>query len=98
MNPAAQYPAGIEHLTDLDLYRMLEKGELSPSLWYRRSTLLALTELAARARGRHDPLSRWRLKKFRTALDAMEGNDEIEVTGEVLCETVMLAITFLASR
>lgn len=39
-----------------------------------------------------DPLSRWRLKRFRAVLEAMEGNDEVEVTGETFCETVMLAL------
>jgi hypothetical protein len=52
----------------------------------------------AQARGSLNPLSRWRLKTFRAELDRMEGNDEIEVTGETFCETVMLALTYLASR
>lgn len=70
---------------------MLERSELSVCAWHRRHTLLALCDLAAKAKGVHDPLSRWRLRQFRAALEAMEGNDEIEVTGETLCETVMLA-------
>ena len=98
MKPVLKYPAGIEHLTDADLYRMLERGELSASVSYRRNTLIAVTELAAQAKGSHNPLSRWRLKTFRAELDRMEGNDEIEVTGEMLCEIVMLALTFLGSR
>jgi hypothetical protein len=92
------YPAGIEPLTDAEMVSMLEQGELSASVFYRRNTLIALTELAARAKGSHDPLSRWRLKTFRAALDATEGNDEVEVTGETLCETVMLALTYVARR
>jgi len=78
-------------LTQRDLYAMLEKGELSVSLFYRRYTLLAMCELAAKSKG-HDPLSRWRLKRFRAVLEEMEGNDEVEVTGETFCETVMLAL------
>jgi hypothetical protein len=98
MKAGRAYPAGIERLTGRDLDSMLERGELSASVWYRRNTLIALTELAAQAKRSHDPMSRWRLKKFRAALDAMEGNDEIEVSGEILCETVVLAMTRIASR
>jgi hypothetical protein len=74
---------------------MLERGELSVAVYHRRRILLAVAELAAKSKG-HTPMSRWRLKKFCAALDAMEGNDEIEVTGETLCETVMLAMDALA--
>jgi len=58
---------------------------------------IALTKLAAQAKGSHDPLSRWRLKTFRAALDAVEQNDEVEVTGEILCETVLHALAGLAN-
>src|SRR5690348_8024264 len=92
------YPAGIERLTEGELHSMLEKGELSSSVWCRRNTLLALTELAARAKRSHDPMSRWRLKTLRAALDEMEGNDEVEVAGEALCETVMLALAWFGPR
>ncbi len=95
MKAVRYYPAGIEHLTTNDLYNMLESGELSTSLYYRRQTLIAVAELAALAKGTHDPLSRWRVKKFHADLETMEGNDEVEVTGETLCETVMLALTYL---
>jgi hypothetical protein len=70
---------------------MYEHGALSVSVCYRCHTLLALCDLAAKAKGVHDPLSRWRLKRFRAALESMEGNDEIEVTGDIICEIVMLA-------
>ena len=73
------------------LVAMLERGELSPALYYRRSTLLAIAEQARTSKS-HTPLTRARLKRFRAALDAMEGDDEVEVTGEALCEVVMLAI------
>ena len=82
----------LPQLTQREVFAMLEKGELSVSLFYRRHTLLALCELAAKAKGRQDPMSRWRLKRFRAELEAMEGNDEVEITGETFCETVMLAL------
>ncbi len=81
----------LSQLTRREVFAMLEIGELSVSLFYRRQTLLALCELAAKSKA-HDPLSRWRLKTFRAVLEAMEGNDEVEVTGEAFCETVMLAL------
>ena len=74
---------------------MLESGALSASVWCRRQTLLAACDLAVKAKGTHDPLSRWRLKQFRAALEVMEGNDEVEVAGETLCETVMHAMQAL---
>ena len=92
MDAERKSPGKLPQLTHSQVFAMLEMGELSASLWYRRSTLLALCDLAAKAKGRQDPLSRWRLKRFRAALEAIEGNDEIEVTGETLCETVMLAL------
>lgn len=98
MLTSAPYPDGIEHLTFAQVDAMLEQGELSPSLWVRRDTLVALAELAALARNTHDPLSRWRMKKFRATLAEIEANDEVEVTGETLCETALLALTYLASR
>lgn len=82
----------LPQLTHSEVFAMLEIGEISVSLWYRRHTLLALCELASKAKGRQDPLSRWRLKRFRAVLEEMEGNDEVEVTGETFCETVMLAL------
>jgi hypothetical protein len=85
-------------LTIADLYNMFERGELSSSLYYRRHTLLAVTELAALAKHSHDASSRWRLKKFRAELERMEGNDEVEVTGEIVCETLLLAIEYMHSR
>lgn len=88
----------MEQLTRPQVFAMLEQGELSASLWYPRHTLLALCELAAQAKGVHDPLSRWRLKRFQAVLEGMEGNDEVEVTGETLCETLMLAMGALERR
>ena len=85
----------LPQLTHSDITPMYERGAFSPSVFYRRHTLLALCELAAKAKGVHDPLSRWRMKQFRAALDAMEGNDEVEVTGEAMCDLVMLASTGL---
>ena len=81
----------LPQLTQREVFAMLEQGELSVSLFYRRYTLLALCELAAKSKGQ-EPLSRWRLKRFRAVLEAIEGNDEVEVTGETFCETVMLAL------
>lgn len=83
--------ASMEQLTYSDVISMYERGALSVSVHYRRHTLLALCDLAAK--GAHDPGSRSRLRRFRAALDAIEGNDEVEVTGETLCETVMLAMS-----
>ena len=87
----------MEFLTYAQLARMLERGELSPALWHRRMTLIAVCELAAKSKT-HTPLSRWRLKRFRAMLEAMEGNDEIEVTGETLCETLMHAMSAYEPR
>lgn len=70
---------------------MLERGGLSTSVARRRRTLLAVAELAAKSHS-HTPLSRWRLKAFRATLDGMEGNDEVEVTGEALCDVIPLAM------
>lgn len=85
-------------LTHSDISAMYEHGTLSASLYYRRLTLLALCELAAQAKGVHDPLSRWRLRHFRAALEGMEGNDEVEVTGEAMCDLVMLASAAFDAR
>ncbi|OGS01255.1 MAG: hypothetical protein A3G41_05880 [Elusimicrobia bacterium RIFCSPLOWO2_12_FULL_59_9] len=81
----------MEQLTYSDVISLYEHGALSVSVYYRRHTLLALCELAAKARGVHDPLSRWRLKRFRAVLEEMEGNDEVEVTGETMCDLLQLA-------
>ena len=78
-------------LTHSDVIKMYEHGALSASVYYRRHTLLALCELAAQAKGVHDPLSRWRLRCFRAVLESMEGNDEVEVTGEAMIDLVMMA-------
>jgi hypothetical protein len=88
----------MEDVTYEQVFAMFEHGALSSSVFYRRHTLLSLCEMAAKAKGVHDPLSRWRLKRFRAALEGMEGNDEVEVTGETLCETVMLAMSALKPR
>lgn len=88
----------MQQLTRSSVLAMYEHGALSPSVWERRHTLLALCELAARAKGAHDPASRARLRRFRAMLEAMEGNDEIEVTGETICETVMLAAAAFDKR
>lgn len=81
----------LPQLTHSDVISMYEQGALSVSVFYRRHTLLVLCELAAKAKGVHDPLSRWRLRRFRAVLEGMEGNDEVEVTGEAMCDLVMLA-------
>jgi len=87
MEPERKLP----QFTHSDIIPMYEHGALSASVFYRRYTLLALCELAAKAKGVHDPLSRWRLKHFRTVLEGMEGNDEVEVTGEAMCDLLQLA-------
>ena len=43
----------------------------------------------------HTPLSRWRLQAFRATLDGIEGNDEVEVTGEGLCDVILLVMGVL---
>lgn len=90
--------AATEQLTYADVIAMCERSELAASVWERRHTLLALCELAARAKGAHSPASRARLRQFKAMLEAMEGNDEIEVTGETICETVMLAVRAFERR
>ena len=70
---------------------MLEEAERSVAVWHARSTLRAACELAAQSRG-HTPLSRARLRAFRRALDAMEGDDELEVAAEPLREVLMHAM------
>lgn len=80
-----------EPFTFRTLVPYLEKGEISSAVHVRRYDLLRIAELAKKSRG-HTPPSRYRLKKFRAHLDSLEGNDEIEVEGEALCEVVMLAM------
>ena len=87
-----------EQLTYKQMGAMLERCDTTVSSWHRRHTLLALCELAARAKGGHDPASRRRLRSFQAAVAAMEGNDELEVAGETLCETLMLAMSAVESR
>ena len=84
-------PLKLPQLTYADITGMYEYGALSVSVYYRRHTLLALCDLAVKAKGVHDPLSRWRLKHFRAVLEGLEGNDEVEVTGEAMCDLVQLA-------
>jgi hypothetical protein len=81
----------LEQLNYFDLGKMLERGELSSSLAYRRQTLLAVAEIAKGAKS-HTRSSKTRLKKFREMLDSEQNNEEIEVAGEILCEVVMLAM------
>lgn len=88
----------MEQLTYDQVLAMYERGALSVSVFYRRHTLLALCELAARAKGVHDPLSRWRIKHFRSVLETMEGNDEVEVTGETMCDLVHIAAAAFEGR
>lgn len=85
----------MEQVTAKQLYAMLEKGELSPSLYYRRRTLIAIAELAKDSGG-HTPATRRRLKAFREYLAQEQNNDEVEVTGEILCEVVLLALGALS--
>jgi hypothetical protein len=80
------------------LNSMLEEAERSVAVWHPRSTLLAACELAGESKG-HTPRSRARLKAFRRALEAMEGDDEIEVAAEPLREALMHAMeTVMAAR
>jgi hypothetical protein len=81
-------------LTFGTLMPMLEKGEISSAVYVRRHDLLRMAELARTSKG-HTPLSRYRLKKFRAVIDEMEGNDEVEVEGQALCEIVLLAMEAL---
>jgi len=53
---------------------MLERGELSVSVFYRRQSLIAVAELAAAAKG-HTPISRARLQQFLSILRVEENND-----------------------
>lgn len=85
----------MEHLTSQQLLAMLERGELSAAVYQRRHTLLAIAALASRSKG-HTPQTRARLKFFKSMLAGMEGNDEVEVTGETFCEVVMHAMSGLA--
>jgi len=81
----------MEHLSLRQLESMLERGELSASVEHRRQTLIAIVELATRSKG-HTPLSRRRLKAFRAMLESEQNNDEVEVTGEIFAEVVLLAM------
>ena len=81
----------LENLTLLQLGTMLERGELSASVEYRRQTLIAIAERAERSKT-HTPASRRRLKVFRAFLASEHNNDEVEVTGEMFCEVLMHAM------
>jgi hypothetical protein len=81
----------LENLTLLQLGTMLERGEVSASVAYRRQTLIAIAERAKGSKT-HTPASRRRLKVFRTMLEREENNDEVEVTGEMFCEVLMHAM------
>ena len=70
---------------------MLERGELSASVAYRRQTLIAIAERSKRSKT-HTPASRYRLKVFRAMLESEQDDDEIEITGEIFCEIVMHAM------
>lgn len=70
---------------------MLERGEFSASVQYRRQTLIAIAERAKRSRT-HTPASRYRLKIFRATLESEHNNDEVEVTGEIFCEVLLHAM------
>jgi hypothetical protein len=81
----------MEQFTLVQLEAMLERGELSPSVFHRRLTLMAIAGLATKSKS-HTPGSRRRLKALHAALDGMEGNDEIEVTGETFTEVLLHAM------
>jgi hypothetical protein len=81
----------MEHLTLLQLGTMLERGEVSASVEYRRHTLIAIADRASRSKT-HTPSSRGRLKLFRAMLESDQNNDEIEVTGEMFCEVLLHAM------
>jgi hypothetical protein len=80
-----------EPLTFRALHPLLQKSEVLTTVWIRRHLLLRIAELARKSKG-HTSLSRWRLKQFRAYLDGLEGNDEIEVEGEIMCEVLQLAM------
>ncbi len=81
----------VEHLTLLQLGSMLERGEVSASVEYRRQTLIAIADRANRSKT-HTPASRRRLKVFREMLESDQNNDEIEVTGEMFFEVLLQAM------
>lgn len=81
----------MEHLTLAQLGAMLERGELSASVEYRRHTLLAIAARANRSKS-HTPASRKRLKAFREMLEREQNNYEVEVTGEMFCEVLLHAM------
>jgi hypothetical protein len=71
---------------------MLERGELSASVEYRRQTLIAVAERAKRSKT-HTPASRYRLKMFRATLESEQNNDEVEVTGKIFCKVLSMRWT-----
>jgi hypothetical protein len=81
----------VEHLTLRQLGGMLEHGELSASVHYRRETLIAIADRAKRSKT-HTPVSRHRLTAFRAMLECEQNNDEVEVTGEIFCEVLLHAM------
>ena len=80
-----------EPLTFSALLPLLDKSEVLSSVHIRRHLLIRIAELAKKSKS-HTPPSRYRLKKFRAYLDSLEGNDEIEVEAEIMCEVLMLAM------
>jgi hypothetical protein len=81
----------VERLTTQQLGSMLEQGEFSVTVEHRRQTLIAAAEMTKRSKS-HSPMSRARLKAFRAMLETEQNNDEIEVTGEILCEVLLHAM------
>jgi len=73
------------------LHRIYDASDGAPSVFERRRTLLAAADMAKASRA-HTPQSRARLAKFRELLAAEDNNDELEVTGEIVCEVLLHAI------
>ena len=70
------------------------RAEVESSMWIRRHTLLAIADIAKRSPD-HDGGTRRRLAKFRKGLDAMEGDDEIEIASPIFSEVTELAMRTL---
>ncbi len=87
----------MEHVTSRQLSEMIERGEISVTVEYRRRTLIAVAELAKRSKG-HTPMSRTRLKAFRMSLESEQNNDEIEVNGEIFLEVALHASATLTEE
>lgn len=74
-----------------ELGEILESSDGQASVAHRRRALIAVGEMALKAKT-HTPLSRARVRKFLQSLAAEDNNDEVEVTSEILVEVLMFAM------